>query len=254
MKLFNDKTVVVTGSGSGIGRAAAVLFAQEGANVAVIDNSVENGKDTADIINSNGGDAFFINTDVTSESEIKNAVDRIIEKYSTIDVLCNNAGIELSCPLIQMSEREWDRVLNVNLKGMYLMSKYVLPEMIKERGGAVVNTSSISGLLGWPDSSAYCASKGGVILLTKEMAVEYARYNIRVNCICPGTTITPMIDRLLSLEKNPQRSAEEIKKMHPLGRFARPEEIAQVILFLASDEASFITGAVLPVDGGYTAK
>ncbi len=153
-----------------------------------------------------------------------------------------------------MKAEEWDRVLDVNLKGMYLMSKYVLPRMMESRRGSIVNTSSISGLLGWPDSSAYCASKGGVILLTKEMAVEYGSYNIRVNCICPGTTLTPMIERLLSLENNPVESAESIKRMHPLGRFASPDEIAMAILFLASDEASFITGAVLPVDGGYTAK
>jgi NAD(P)-dependent dehydrogenase (short-subunit alcohol dehydrogenase family) len=254
MMRFRGKSTIVTGAGSGIGKAAAGLFAHEGAHVAVIDSSSENGMKTIDEIEESGGDAFFVGIDITDEEEVHDAVDKINEKCQGIDILCNNAGIELSRPLIEMKEEEWDRVLNVNLKGMYLLSKYVLPHMMKRRKGSVVNTSSISGLLGWPDSSAYCASKGGVILLTKEMAVEYGSYNIRVNCICPGTTLTPMIERLLSLEESPAESREAIKRMHPLGRFASPEEIARAILFLASDEASFITGAVLPVDGGYTAK
>ena len=149
---------------------------------------------------------------------------------------------------------EWDRGLAIKLRGMYLMAKAVIPIMKKSGGGAVVNTASISGLLGWPLSAAYCASKGGVIQLTKQMAVDYAQDNIRVNCIAPGTTLTPLIERIFQQESDPEEAKRQIAQKHPLGRFAQPEEIAQAILFLASDDASFITGAVLPVDGGYTAK
>ena len=254
MRRFEGKVVVITGAGSGIGQAAARLFDREGAVVAVLDLSPDGVSETSDSILAAGGTPFPLVLDVTSEEDVRNGVRTLVDRHGKIDVLCNNAGVELSRPLIDTGEDAWDRVLAVNLKGMFLMAKHVIPHMIKAGGGAVVNTSSISGLLGWPDSSAYCASKGGVVQLTREMAVEFGAYNIRVNCVCPGTTSTPMIDRLLGLELDPEKSAEAIRAMHPLGRFARPEEIAHAMLFLASDEASFITGAVLAVDGGYTAK
>lgn len=246
--------VILTGAASGIGRAAALLFAEEGAMVCLFDVDRKGIEEAAGEIRAQNGKALPIVCDVADEEMVAGAVEQVLRHASGIHVLCNNAGIELSRPLIRTEVAEWEAVLAVNLKGMFIISKHVITHMMDSGGGAVVNTSSISGLLGWPDSAAYCASKGGVVQLTREMAVEYGQYNIRVNCICPGTTETPMIDRLLGLESDPEETARSVRAMHPLGRFAQPEEIARAMLFLASDEASFITGAVLPVDGGYTAK
>jgi len=254
MKRFEDRVVILTGAASGIGKAAALLFAEEGATVCLLDIDRRGIEEATRAILDKNRKALPFVCDVTDERKVAETVEQVLRHAAGIDVLCNNAGIELSKSLISTEKDEWEAVLSVNLKGMFLLSKHVLPHMMDSGGGAVVNTSSISGLLGWPDSAAYCASKGGVVQLTREMAVEYGQYNIRINCICPGTTETPMINRLLSLESDPEETARSIKAMHPLGRFAQPEEIARAMLFLASDEASFVTGAVLPVDGGYTAK
>jgi NAD(P)-dependent dehydrogenase (short-subunit alcohol dehydrogenase family) len=254
MKRFQDKVVLVTGSGSGIGKAAAGLFAEEGAELVLFDRNVETGNETRRAMMNGGAEVAFVPLDVSVGEDVKEQVDFTLKKHQRVDVLVNNAGIELSRSLFETTEEEWDRVMEVNLKGMFLMCKHVLGAMSASGGGAVVNTSSISGLLGWPDSAAYCASKSGVIGLTRQLAVDYAQYNIRVNCVCPGTTLTPMVERLFNLEKDSEKAKKTIADMHPLGRFARPEEIGEAILFLASEEASFITGAVLAVDGGYTAK
>jgi len=254
VKRFEGQVAVITGGGSGIGRAAALGFAREGAAVAVIDRDGEEGRRTVQGIESEGGRALFVELDVARSDRVGRGVRDIQERFGRLDVLFNNAGVEHSGRLHEVPEAEWDRVMAVNLKGVFLLCKAVLPLMMRQRRGAVVNTSSISGLLGWPAYAAYCTSKGGVIQMTRQMAVDYAAFNIRVNCICPGTTLTPLIERLFELEADPEGTRRLIAARHPLGRFAQPEEIAAAVLFLASEEASFVTGAVLPVDGGYTAK
>ncbi|OQA58413.1 MAG: Cyclopentanol dehydrogenase [Candidatus Atribacteria bacterium ADurb.Bin276] len=254
MKRFANKKVFISGGATGIGEAAALLFAQQGAIVTIFDRDIENGEKCLQKILDGGGRGIFISGNLIYPEEIEKAIDQSLKTYGGIDILINNAGVESPYSVHEMPIEEWDRVMAVNLRGMYLMAKAVIPIMKKSGGGAIVNTASISGLLGWPISAAYCASKGGVIQLTKQMAVDYAQDNIRVNCIAPGTTLTPLIERIFQQESEPEKAKQQISQMHPLGRFAQPEEIAQAILFLASEDASFITGAVLPVDGGYTAK
>ncbi len=251
MRRFEGRVALVTGGGSGIGRAACVLFAREGAAVAVADHAEHAGRETAALLGTSGS---FVAMDVSDAEAVDAGVAAVEDRHGGIDVLFNCAGVELSRPLHETTADEWDRVFAVNLRGMFLVCRRVLPAMISRKTGAIVNVSSISGLLGWPSSAAYCASKGGVIQLTRQMAVDYAPHGIRVNCICPGTTLTPMIQRLFAQEADEQAARARVAAMHPLGRFARPEEIAEAALFLASHEASFITGAALPVDGGYTAK
>jgi len=254
MKRFANKKVFISGGATGIGEVAVLLFAQQGAIVTIFDRDIENGEKCLQKILDGGGRGIFISGNLIYPEEIEKAIDQSLKTYGGIDILINNAGVESPYSVHEMPIEEWDRVMAVNLRGMYLMAKAVIPIMKKSGGGAIVNTASISGLLGWPISAAYCASKGGVIQLTKQMAVDYAQDNIRVNCIAPGTTLTPLIERIFQQESEPEKAKQQISQMHPLGRFAQPEEIAQAILFLASEDASFITGAVLPVDGGYTAK
>jgi NAD(P)-dependent dehydrogenase (short-subunit alcohol dehydrogenase family) len=251
---FEDRVIVVSGGGSGIGQAAALAFAREGGRVVVFESSRAAARRFEDLIKEQGLEGHSLTVDVGRARDVQRGVAAVTIRFGAIHVLVNNAGVEHAAPLHETAEEDWDRVLGVNLKGVFLLSRQVLPVMLRAGGGAVVNVGSISGLLGWPASAAYAASKGGVVQLTRQMAVDYGRQNIRVNCVCPGTTRTPLNERLFASEADPGAAKAGLAARYPLGRFARPEEIAEAILFLASEEASFITGAVLPVDGGYSAK
>jgi len=249
MKRLEGKVAIITGAGSGIGRETALLFAREGAKVVVADYAPEAGEETVRQIRQSGGEAIFIKTDVSKASDAENMVRETIAKYGRLDILHNNAGILGKVAFVgDASEEDWNRVMSVTLKGAFLCSKYAVREMIGGGGGVIINTASAMGLVGLPGNAAYSAAKGGIIQFTKTMALEYASSNIRVNCICAGWIDTPMNEEL----------GEQIVKWTlretPMGRWGRPEEIAQAALYLASDESSFVTGTTLVVDGGWVAK
>ncbi len=243
-----NKIAVVTGAGSGIGRASAIALAREGARVAVVDNRPEAGQETVKLILAGGGQGMFVQADVSQRPEVEGMVARIIDRWRGIDVLHNNAGIAVRQPVADQDEEGWNRVLRVNLNGVFLCSKHVIPHM-KERGGSIINTSSVTGIVGVRNRAAYSASKGAIVALTRNMALDYARHRIRVNCICPGFTRTPLIDRLL---QDPE-AARKLAALHPLGRLGNPEDIAHAVVFLASDESSWMTGQTLVIDGGFSA-
>jgi len=249
---LEDKVALVTGAGSGIGRASALEFAKEGARVAVIDVVAEGGEETVKMIEESGGKAIFIQTDVTKATEVEAMVDRIVQTYGRLDCVHNNAGrgstqlATADCP-----EEEWDNILNINLKSVWLCMKYEIPQMLKQGKGAIVNTASIAGLVGFPKRPAYAASKHGVVGLTRAAALDYAKEGIRINAVCPGVIGTPMIKRMLALRPE---SATDTVEAQPIPRLGTPEEVAQAVVWLCSDEASFVTGHPMSVDGGFAAK
>ena len=242
------KTAVVTGAGSGIGRATAVRLAQEGARVVVTDIDAPSGGETAAMICGAGGQAFFIRADVAASRDVQALMAAASERLGHIDILHNNAGVAVRHTVAEQDEEGWDRCLSVNLKGVFLCSKYAIPHM-RERGGSIIHTASVTGIVGVRNRAAYSATKGAIVILTRNMALDYAPYRIRVNCVCPGFTRTALIGRLLEDPERTRRLAE----MHPLGRLGTPEDIANAVLFLASDEASWVTGQALAVDGGFSA-
>ncbi len=246
---LDGKVAIVTGGSSGIGQAISELFAKENAKVVIADISPREA--TAKATPNGENPAILIRTDVRDSAQVRRLIDETVAEYGGIDIVCNNAGIELVHSVVGMSEAEWDAVLDTNLKGPFLVSKYALPYMIAKKKGAVINIASQMGLVGSENLGAYCASKAGLILLTKVMALEYARYGIRVNCICPGPIQTPASDRHFNLERNPKEARKDFMSRVPLSRFGKPEEVAQSALFLVSDRSSFITGESLVVDGGY---
>jgi NAD(P)-dependent dehydrogenase (short-subunit alcohol dehydrogenase family) len=251
---LDGRVALITGGGSGVGRAVALLFSREGARVTVVDLNRNGGETTVKMIKEVGGEALFAEADISRSSQVEKAVKTSILHYGKLDVLVNNAGIDVGGSVIELTEEAWDKVIDVNLKGVFLCSKYALAEMLKVGGGAVINIASVLGLVGSNGEAAYCASKGGIVALTKAMAIDLAKHNVRVNCICPGSVLTPMFEKFMAstgdYEGALARNAEKI----PLGRAARPEEIARLALFLASDESSYATGSILTIDGGWTAR
>ncbi len=249
-RTLKGKVALITGSASGIGRATALLFAKEGAAVAVVDVNESEGKAVVQEIIADGGRAIFVRGDVTKASDCQLAVQQTVEQLGKLDILFNNAGIIRRGSVLETTEEEWDRVMATNVKSVFLLSKYAIPVMAKIDGGVIINTASGWGLVGGRNAASYCASKGAVVLLTKAMALDHGSQNIRVNCICPGDTDTPMLrDEAKQLGKTVEEFLASSAK-RPLQRVGRPEDIAQAALYLASGASSFVTGIALVVDGG----
>lgn len=248
------KVALITGAASGQGRAAARLFAQEDAKVVVTDVDVEGGQETVRLVQADGGEASFTPIDVSQAAQVERGIQFAVQTYNGLHVLYNNAAMwkpGFDNRVVDLEEEAWDKILSINLKGVYLCCKYGIPELIKAGGGAVINTASIAGLVGsGQPTHTYAASKGGMIALTRAMAVAYAKDKVRINVICPGGVDTPMIAPLISDEDVRQRFAAT----HPIGRMGTAEDIAYCALYLASEESSWVTGAVFTIDGGYTAQ
>jgi NAD(P)-dependent dehydrogenase (short-subunit alcohol dehydrogenase family) len=247
---LTGKRGLITGGASGIGRATALLFAREGAAVAVVDLDEVGGRAVVREIVNNGGQAIFVRCDVSQAIDCQRAVQETVDELGGLDILFNNAGIIRRATVIDTTEEEWDRVMAVNVKSVFLLSKYAIPVMVKAGGGVIINTASGWGLVGGRRAVSYCASKGAVVNMTRAMALDHGQQNIRVNCICPGDTDTPMLrDEARQLGEPDDRFLAEAAQ-RPLQRIGRPEDIAQAALYLASDASSFVTGAALVVDGG----
>jgi NAD(P)-dependent dehydrogenase (short-subunit alcohol dehydrogenase family) len=242
-----DKVALVTGAASGIGRATALAFAREGAKVIVADVQEAGGAETVDLIRQQGGEAAFVRCDVSQAAQAEALVAACVEKYGRLDSAHNNAGIlGRSASTVECTEANWDSVMAVNLKGVWLCLKYEIAQMLTQGSGAIVNTSSTAGLRGFRNSPAYCASKAGVVLLTQVAALEYVQRGIRVNAVCPGQVDTPMVNRRPGFDTG--------RVVEPIGRPGLPEEIAEAVMWLCSDAASYMTGVALPVDGGYMSE
>lgn len=249
---FKGQVAFVTGASSGIGRATALAFAEAGANVMLADITSSGGEEAAALARKYGVKAVFQKCDVSSEDDVKKAIERTISEFGRLDVAFNNAGIEgAQAPTSEGTTENWDRVININLKGVWLCMKYQIPLMVKQKSGSIINCSSIAGLVGFQSIPAYVASKHGVIGLTQTAALELATSGVRVNAVCPGVIQTPMIDRFTG---GNAVAAEALRKSEPMGRTGRPEEIADAVLWLGSSKSSFVTGQSIAVDGGWTAQ
>jgi NAD(P)-dependent dehydrogenase (short-subunit alcohol dehydrogenase family) len=248
---LKGKVAIVTGGTSGIGKDTAVLFAKAGARVVVAGRRDAEGKETVDLIRGAGGDGLFMKTDVARAADVQALVNKTVEKYGRVDIAFNNAGVEgAASPIVEQPEEDWDRTIDINLKGVWLCLKYEIQQMLKQgSGGAIVNMASVAGLLGAAGLATYCASKHGVLGLTKSAALETASKGIRVNAVCPAVIETAMAERLFGAPE----AEKHMLGLHPIGRFGKPMEIAEAVLWMCSDSASFMTGQSLVLDGGFMA-
>lgn len=253
MKL-EQRVAVITGAGSGIGQAMARLFASEGARILAADVNESAAQETARMITEAGGACRTFAVDVSRPEQVRALIDEAISAFGRIDILCNNAGIGSTTDVVECEPDEWDRVMTVNVKSVYLGCKYAIPHMLAQGGGVIVNTASVAGMVGLPKRASYSASKGAVIALTRQVAVEYVEQGIRVNCLCPGTVDSPWVGRLLQQADDPVAARQALVARQPLGRLGTPDEIAAAALYLVSDDAAFITGTGLVIDGGLTAR
>ena len=251
---FSEKTAVVTGAATGIGQAVALAFAKEGANVVLVDVNRKAAAATLESIEAEGGIGIVVIADVSSGADAQRIADEAVAAYGKIDYLVASAGIQTYGTVVDTDEEVWDRTLAVNLKGIYLAAKYCIPQMIKGGGGAIVNVASVQGLMSQPNVAAYAASKGAIIAMTRTMALDHAKDNVRVNSLCPGSIDTPLLRFAADTfsPEDPQGAIADWGKLHALGRVGRPSEMADVALFLVSDAASFMTGATVVADGGLT--
>jgi len=246
-----NKIALITGAGSGIGKSTALLFAQEGATVVVNDLAKESGEATVREIEEQGGSALFIQADVTEPEQVKAMVEEVIARFGRIDVLFNNAGISGIGRIHEIEPEDWDRVIRVNIRGVYLPCKYAVPYMMERKSGSIINMSSCIAEIGLARRASYAATKGAVLALTKSMQVDYAPYNIRVNALLPGTIYTPFVENYLKTSyDNPEEAIAQLKKRQLSEQLGRPEDVAQAALFLASDESQFMMGSPLYIDGG----
>ena len=248
------KVAIITGASTGIGKAAAFLFAENGARVVIADINREGGKKVAEMIQAKGQEALYIAADVTRPEQVQAMVQQTLERFGRIDVLYNNAAVNFFGKALDTSLEDWNRVFSINVAGVFLCCKSVIPVMQAQGGGAIVNTASSAGLVGLRNLAAYTASKGAVLQFTKNLALDYAADHIRVNALCPGVTATEMTMQVIEDDPDPVAARARFDRVIPRGTMAEPIEIARVALFLASDEASYMTGAAVPVDGGYTAE
>ena len=252
LKRLEGKIAIITGVAAGIGRVSAELFAQHGAHVVGVDINDAEGSSLAKKIQESGNSMTFVNVDVAKLNELVKLFE-VLKELGGVDILFNNAGVEISKGMMETTEEDWERSININLKSVFFCSKLAIQQMKDKGSGVIINNSSVAGLVG-SFSPAYSAAKGGIIALTKALAADFGQFNIRVNCICPGAIETPMLERVIEFQGDPPEVRTMRQKNYPMGRFGTPDEIAQTALFLASDDSSFITGATIVVDGGFTSK